>query len=171
MATGADISCRFYDHVKGLLLRHFHVYSKLKHVVFVHYQKIDKAPHLADMPNVFAVKYISNLGTHSMGFAGADKDHIVKNTNPTPNNQWFGFKNSQLADIRELNRIYTKNKNNLDPKYSNFYDYFAQQKFDKAVPRVNDLQWIQCARPKGLVNANVDFIENSKKCTMKNVEE
>lgn len=37
MATGADISCRFYDHVKGLLLRHFHVYSKLKHVVFVHY--------------------------------------------------------------------------------------------------------------------------------------
>lgn len=135
------------------------------------YKKIDKAPHLADIPNVFAVKYISNLGTHSMGFAGADKNHIVKNTNPTPNNQWFGFKNSQLADIRELNRIYTKNKNNLDPKYSNFYDYFAQQKFDKAVPRVNDLQWIQCARPKGLVNANVDFIENSKKCTMKNVEE
>ena len=39
MATGADISCRFYDHVKGLLLRHFHVYSKLKHVVFVHYPK------------------------------------------------------------------------------------------------------------------------------------
>ena len=38
MATGADISCLFYDHVKGLLLRHFHVYSKLKHVVFVHYQ-------------------------------------------------------------------------------------------------------------------------------------
>ncbi|MQW92398.1 hypothetical protein GFH30_11560 [Acinetobacter wanghuae] len=43
MATGADISCLFYDHVKGLLLTHFHVYSKLKHVVFVHYQKINES--------------------------------------------------------------------------------------------------------------------------------
>ncbi len=135
------------------------------------YKKIDKAPHLKDMPNVFAVKYISNLGTHSMGFAGADKNHVVNNATPSPNNEWFGLKNSQLADIGELNKVYTKATGNLDPKYSNFYDYFAQQKFDKAVPRVNDLQWIQCARPKALMNANVNFVDNAKKCTMKNIEE
>ncbi len=37
----------------------------------------------------------------------------------------------------------------------------------QAVPRVNDLQWIQCARPKAIVNSGVDFIGSSKKCSHK----
>lgn len=135
------------------------------------YKNIDKAPHLKNMPNVFAVKYISNSGTHSMGFAGADTQHVVNNVNPSPNSEWFGLKNSQLADIRELNKIYSKEAKNLDPKYSNFYNYLAKQDFEKAVPRVNDLQWIQCARPKALVKDNINFTDSNKKCTMKNIEE
>lgn len=135
------------------------------------YKKIEKAPHLKDQSNVFAVKYISNLGTHSMGFAGADKNHVVNNAHPTPNNEWFGLKASQLVDIRELNKKYTPSAQNLDPKYSSFDDFFAHQKFETAVPRVNDLQWIQCARPKAIVNSGVDFIGSSKKCSMKNIEE
>ena len=78
MATGADISCRFYDHVKGLLLRHFHVYSKLKHVVFVHYRNIKTSDFsYADLSHA----HLEHLVVDGPTFTGAKIDQIYFENN------------------------------------------------------------------------------------------
>lgn len=119
------------------------------------YREISNAPRLAENKNIFAVKYIFSLGTHSLGFSASDHNNIVTNSYPTPSKRWFGLANNELVDIRT---------------YPGFKDFLSRQDYEHAVSRVDDRYWVQCARPPELINKNINFSDKDKTtpCTMKN---
>ena len=179
MATGADISCRFYDHVKGLLLRHFHVYSKLKHVVFVHYpfflpslkeRREDIAPNIEFELQRFAnvhqrqlrfhsdalEKYLQFAQSHEATWQGNFRDLTASVTRMATlaNGERIGL-NEVNAEIKRLQNIWNIGEH-VEKQYSGLSAILTHQK----IAEIDEFDRIQlegvieiCRKSKSMADA------------------
>jgi hypothetical protein len=99
---------------------------------------ISEVPSLSNNRNAFAAKYIQTGSSHYLVFADGEKDDkgnlIPKNKKPTPTNAWFGEDHKSFVDFNEA--------------VPRFKDLMTNRVFGDAVPRLNDIGYLNEHKPK-----------------------
>jgi len=112
--------------------------------------KASDFPYLKDS-KAFAAKYVVQ-GSHSLGKADGVESggqFIPKNTNPTPSKKWFGEDLTQYVKFDGVGDVSEKFKKAIK----------AEKVYGEAVPRFDDLVYLQEKMPEAWKEAKVKFTD------------
>lgn len=109
----------------------------------VNTKKAKEVAHLKGEPKTFGVKYIIKKMTHYPDFASGDSNHVVTNTDPSPDKTWFASSDSQLVDYGQASDAFKAIIDN-------------RENWGDTVPRVNDAKFLDDHKPKEWKNISFE---------------